>query len=258
MRIFIALLLLCFTALPSFSEDSPFKTVQIEMSVYDKFQRPFVAEPESVQLGVRLAQGDSQKCEAVTKYEQLSAAGTEYPRQTEDFLKFPVENGVARPQFVVFTEAGKNPVDYELVLFVKDKKDSTPYRVAIDPNLWKIGTESQNGDVKAEQRAPHGQDEIMMIGAFTVGGLLFSYLLFGRSAFTRFLHNKRMEVGSALGWSNLLVIFSWLCLFVCTSMLIFFPIIVWQKTYWIYVLVIAGYALLLSVVYGLCLAFTRR
>ena len=255
----ILLFILWTLAVPALSEPtSPFKSVQMEISVFDRFQRPFVAPPESISLGVRLAQGEAQKCEAVAKYEQLASAGTEYPKQSDDYLRFPVENGVAKPQFVIFADTGKDAVDYELVLFIKEKKDSSTVKVPLNPSLWKIGVNSQRGETATDIRAPHSQDEVFIIAGIVVAGLIFSYLLFGKLGFSRFLHNSRMEVSTALGWSNLLVLFSWLALFVCTSALIFFPIIVWEKTYWIYLLVGGGYFGLLFLIYLLCLAFTRR
>ena len=217
-----------------------------------------MAPPESAVLGVRLAQGDAQQSKAVAQYEQLASAGVEYPKQTDEYLKFPVENCLAKSQFVIFTDSAKNPVDYEMVLFVKENRDSSPIKVPLNPSSWKIGMESQSGDVAADVRAPHSKREVALIVAFAISGALLSYLLFGRLLFYRLLQNSRQEVSTALGWSNILVIFTWLLLFTCVSLLVFFPILVWQKTYWIYILTIGGYVLLMTLAYGLSLGLTRR
>lgn len=256
----ILCLLLCWLCLgPVFAEnESPFKTIQLDISIFDKFQRPYVAQPESAMLGIRLAQGESQQCKAVAQYEQLASAGVEYPKQTDEYLKFPVENGIAKAQFVIFTDTSKNPIDYEMVLFYKENKEQSPTKIALNPSTWHIGVESQSGDVAADHRAPHSKDELAMIVGFAVGGALLSYIFFGRLFFTRLLQNSRLEVSTALGWSNIGVLFSWLLLFSCVAALVFIPYVVWQKTYWIYLLVIGGYGLLMILVYGLSLGFTRR
>ena len=251
------LLLLWFLLCPPlWAQESPFKTVTLEISLLDQFQRPYLAQPETAWLGVRLASGEAQQSKAVSDYKALASGGIEYTvGENADYLKYGIENGVARPQFVIFNEAGKNPVSYELVMFIKNK-DATE-TVHISPHIWNVGTESQSGEALADHRAPHTQQEWLAIVLFFIAGSIASYVLFGRALFARMLHNRRMEVGGALGWSNLLVVVMGLILTGCTFILVLFPYVIWQKTYWIYLLVMGSYALLTLVVYGVGAALTR-
>lgn len=242
-------LLLC--ALPAFADTPKFRTIPLEVRVNDKFDRPFEVQDNTAYIGVRLAQDEKQTNKEVSQYETLSCAGIEYPRQTQEYVKFAVQGGVAKVQFVVFEE-NKAPVDYELRLI-----ENNTYH-EISPSIWQIGTESTNGEVKAEGlRAPHSSREVAIIAAFTLAGLILSYWLLGRVLFARMLRQRHMEVGSALTWSNLLVLFSWALVAVGVAIMVLFPVIVWQKLYWIYVLVPAGYALVVSTIYGAGHLFTR-
>ena len=71
------------------------------------------------------------------------------------------------------------------------------------------------------------------------------------------LRHRRMEVGSALGWSNVLVLLSWCLTALATAAMVLFPIIVWDKLYWIYVLVPAGYLVVVLGIFGLGYVLTR-
>lgn len=242
-------LLLC--ALPALADTPKFRTIPLDVRVNDKFDRPFEVQDNTAYVGVRLAQDEKQTNKEVSQYETLSCAGIEYPRQTQEYVKFAVQGGVAKVQFVVFEE-NKAPVDYELKLIENNTFHD------ISPSIWQIGTESTSGEVKAEGvRAPHSGREVGIIAAYTVFGMILSYWLLGRVLFARMLRQRHMEVGSALTWSNLLVLFSWALVAVGTAIMIFFPFIVWQKLFWIYVLVPAGYALVVSTIYGAGHLFTR-
>ncbi|MFN8606505.1 MAG: hypothetical protein U0931_03170 [Vulcanimicrobiota bacterium] len=245
----LILLLLC--ALPALADTPKFRTIPIDVRVNDKFDRLYEVQDNTAYIGVRLAQDEKQTNKEVAQYETLSCAGMEYPRQTQEYVKFAVQGGVAHVQFVVFQE-NKAPVDYELKLI----QDNTYHDIT--PSIWQIGTESTNGDVKAEgMRTPHNGKEIGIIAAFVVLGMGLGYWLLGRVLFSRMLRQRQMEVSSALTWSNLLVLLSWGLVAVGASVMIFFPFIVWQKLWWIYVLVPAGYALVVSTIYGAGHLFTR-
>ena len=245
----LLLLLLC--AFPALADTPKFRTIPLDVRVNDKFDRPYEVQDNTAYIGVRLAQDEKQTNKEVSQFETLSCAGIEFPRQTQEYVKFAVQGGVAKVQFVVF-EDNKAPVDYELTLI----ENNTFH--PLSPAIWQIGTESTNGEVKAEgMRAPHSGREVAIIVAYSLLGMILGYWLLGRVLFARMLRQRHMEVGSALTWSNLLVLFSWTLVAVGTAVMIFFPFIVWQKLYWIYVLVPAGYALVVSTVYGAGHLFTR-
>ena len=245
----LILLLLC--ALPALADTPKFRTIPIDVRVNDRFDRPYQVQDNTAYIGVRLAQDEKQTNKEVAEYETLSCAGIEYPRQTQEYVKFAVQSGVAKVQFVVFEE-NKAPVDYELTLI----ENNTFHPLA--PSVWQIGTETTNGEVKAEGiRAPHSGQELAGIAVYTLVGMGLSYWLLGRVLFARMLKQRHMEVSSALTWSNLLVLLAWTLAAVGTAIMIFFPYIVWQKLYWIYVLVPAGYALVVTTIYGAGHLFTR-
>lgn len=250
MRLLLFLLVLLGSG--AWADGPKFKLLPLEIQITDKFDRPFRVADNTAWVGVRLAQDEKQTNREVANHETLSSAGIEYPRQTQEYVKFPVQNGVAKVQFVVF-EDDNTPVDYELQLI----QDNTFH--PLSPHIWPIGTESTSGEVKAEGlRAPHSKTEIAAIVAYSVIGFAFAYWLLGRVLFTRFLRHKNMEVGAALGWSNVLLLLAWTLALVGIAIMLFFPWILWQKLYWIYVLVPAVYLLLVSLMYGAGHLFTRN
>lgn len=259
LRIFIVAAAFCgCLALAGAEDQSPFQVQTLEIGVFDKFNRPYVTPAELTSVGVRLAQGEQQTCKAVFDHEALSSAGVEYPKQSDKFESFPVENGVAKIQFVVFKDAAPGLVDYEVVLYTREKPDGASTKVALNPTIWHVGLNSQTGDVKAEVRAPHSKGELAAMAAFAVLGTITTYVLFGRLYFRRLLFNNRQEVGSALGWSNLAVVLSWTLLFVGVAVLFYFPFVVWSKPTSIYGIVMGGYAAIVSVAFGLATMMTRR
>lgn len=246
------LIFLILLTLAAWADAPKFRTIPLDIRVNDKFDRPFEVPDNSAKIGVRLAQDEKQTNKEVSEYETLSCAGIDFPRQTQEYVKFPLQGGVAKVQFVVFQE-NKAPVDYELVLI-----DENNVVHDLSPHIWQIGTESTNGDIKAEGlRAPHSSKEIAIIVIYSLLGMALSYWLLGRVLFARMLRQRNMEVSSALVWSNILVLLAWVLAFTGTAIMIFFPMIVWQKLYWIYVLVPAGYALLVGTMYGAGHLFTR-
>lgn len=244
-------ILLCLLALGGWGDTPKFRNIPLDIRVNDRFERPYEVPDNTTYIGVRLAQDEKQTNKEVANYETLSCAGIEYPRQTQEYVKFPLQGGVAKVQFVVFQD-NKAPVDYELTLI----ENNTFH--PLSPPIWQIGTESTHGDVKAESlRAPHSSKEVAAIVLFTLGGMALSYWLLGRVLFGRMLRQRNMEVSSALGWSNILVLLCWATAFAGTAIMIFFPYILWQKLYWIYVLVPATYALVVGTIFGAGYLFTR-
>src|SRR5688572_9818704 len=87
--------------------------------------------------GVRLAAGADQHCKALQLFKEISAGGQEYPFvEGSDFSKFPLDDGRATVHFVVFSERGKNPVDYELVMLMGEGPDAVQTALGI----WSVGT----------------------------------------------------------------------------------------------------------------------
>jgi hypothetical protein len=245
------LLFLLFLTSAGWSQTPDFRLVTLNIDVHDRFDRPYEVQDNVAWVGARLSQAERQGNKEVARYETLSCAGIEYPRQTSDYVKFPVQHGMAQVKFVVFEE-DKTPVDYDLVLI----QDNTFHPIL--PEKWSVGADMTHGEVKAEKlRAPHSSREVAIMGVFAVVSLALGYLLFARRLFARMLA-KNMEVGSALGWSNLLWLFSWTLTALCISVMIFFPFILWQKLYWIYVLVPAAYAVVVLLIYGLGMLMTRN
>lgn len=245
------LLFLCLLGIGN-AEPDKFKIVTVNIAVHDRFARPYLVEDNTTKLGVRLVSDDKQNNFDVKNYESLSWAGIEYPRGSSEWVKWPVQNGVAKVQFVVLAE-NNTPVDYELVLI-----DQNNVTHALQPSIWKIGAESTQGEAHAEDlRAPHSGSEIGLIAAFAFGSVIFSYWLLARRLFTRMLRNRNMEVGAALSWSNLALIVAWGLAAVAVAVMIFFPIIVWQKLYWIYALVPAIYAVVIALMFAFGQLLTR-
>lgn len=247
-RLFFLILLSC-----AVLADTPqFRTFPMDIPVKDKYDRPYEIEDNQAYIGVRLAQDEKQTNKEVSKYETLSCAGIEYARQTQDYVKFPLQGGVAKVQFIIFEDI-KAPVDYELALI----QDNVVH--PLTPTVWQIGTESTGTEIKAESLlAPHTAKEKAIIALFGVVAVVLGYYLLGRRLFARMLQKRNMDVSSALGWSNLLVVLSWALAGVSVGCMVFFPIMVWQKLYWIYVLVPGAYFLLLGLVYGTGLLATRN
>lgn len=246
------LLLLCLCSWVWADEGDKFRIVTLDIAVQDRFERPYVVGDNTTKIGVRLPADDNQNNFDVKNYESLSWAGIEYPRNSQEYLKFPVQNGVAKVQFVVLNDSNA-PVDYELVLF--DDKNAVH---ELRPSKWAVGAESSSGEVKAEDlRAPHSVGELIGICLFGLFGLAFSYWLLGRVLFGRMLRNRNMEVGVALGWSNFSLVLAWAMVGLSVSVMFFFPYILWQKMFWIYVLVPAAYFLVVGVVYGMGHLLTR-
>jgi hypothetical protein len=245
------LLFLCLLSV-AYGEGDKFKIVPVNISIHDKFARPYLVEDNTTKLGARLVPDDKQNNFDVKNYETLSWAGIDYPRNSSEYVKWPVQNGTAKVQFVVLTE-NNTPVDYELVLI-----DQNNVVHALQPSVWKVGVESTQGEVHAEDlRAPHAASEIAITAAFAFGSVIFSYWLLGRRLFTRMLRNRNMEVGAALGWSNMALIVAWGLAAIAVAVMIFFPVIVWQKLYWIYVLVPAVYAAIVGLLFAFGQLLTR-
>lgn len=256
MRHLFLCLLLLLAALPVYAQnDTPFKVTALDINLIDQFQRPFLAEAETAWLGVRLAQGEQQVNKDLANFKQISSGGVEYGVADQEYQKFPLRGGIAKAQFVLFKDDAKNPIAYELVMIIKDKNSTDIVR--IDPAFWSIRSDSQSGEAKAEHTAPHSQREIAAIVAFAILGCISIYILFGRSLFSRMLYNRRMEVSSALGWSNLLLVVLGLVLLGCVVMVTLFPYVLYQQTYWIYVIVMGSFAALELLIYGIGAAMTR-
>lgn len=243
-------------ASPSGSPKPTFRVEETTIQVQDRFTRPFRVPEDTAWLGVRLATGAEQHCKALAQHKEIAAGGQEYAnKEGADFSRFPLSrDGDAAVHFVVFSEAGKNPVDYELVLLLGEGPDAQQHPLG----YWSVGTGTVADQVQADVLAPHTQNEKLAMFSFVGVSLILTYLLFGRNLFARFLRNKKMEVSSALGWSNLLVLFGFLAIFVCFGVMWLWPKVLWNKTETIYAIMIGGWLLAAVLVYLGGLMVTRK
>lgn len=251
------LLLLLALAVPSAAQDPEFTVETTTFSVIDSFERPFLVERDQAWVGARVVTGEDQTAN-LKGYESLSASGIEYPLEGETIepLLFPVVDGAAKVQFVVFADPGKNPVVYRLTLI--EQIEGTKYERPLVNGYWNAGNQIPEDLLRTEQMAPHANWEWFSLVAFVVVGAILIYLWFGRSLFKRMLFHRAMPVSTAVVASNLGVLGGLVSLAVVAPLLYFFPYVVWDQQYWIYLLVVGGYLLLLSMVYGLGLMMTKR
>lgn len=251
------LLLVLALAVPAAAQDPEFTVETTTFSVIDSFERPFLVERDQAWIGARVVTGEDQTAN-LKGYESLSASGIEYPLEgdTIEPLLFPVVDGVAKVQFVVFADPGKNPIVYRLTLV--EQVEASKVERALLNSHWNAGNQIPEDLLRTEHMAPHANWEWMSIVAFVVVGAVLVYLWFGRSLFKRMLFHRGMPVGTAVVASNLAVLVGLASLAVAAPLLYFFPYVVWDQQYWIYLLVLGGYLLLLSMAYGLGLMMTKR
>lgn len=242
-------------ASPTGSPKPTFRVEEQTIYVQDRYLRPFLVPEDTAWLGVRLATGAEQHSKALAHFKEAAAGGQEYAfAEGAEFSRFPLIDGAATVHFVVFSEAGKNPVDYELVLLVGEGPDAQQHPLG----FWSVGTGTVADQAQADVLAPHTRNEKLAMGSFVVVSLILTYMLFGRSLFTRFLRNKKMEVSSALGWSNILVLFGFLAIGVCFGVMWLWPKVLWNKTETIYAIMIGGFFLAAVLVYLGGLVVTRK
>lgn len=243
-------------ASPSGSPKPTFRVEETTILVQDRYTRPFRVPEDTAWLGVRLASGEEQHCKALAQHKEIAAGGQEYAnKEGADFSRFPLsKDGDAAVHFVVFSEAGKNPVDYELVLLVGEGPDAQQHPLG----YWSVGTGTVADQVQADVLAPHTQNEKLAMGSFVLVSLILTYWLFGRSLFARFLRHKKMEVSSALGWSNLLVLAGFLAIFAGLGVMWLWPKVLWNRTDTIYAVVIGGWFLGAVLTYLGGLMVTRK
>jgi hypothetical protein len=252
LAVFLLLLALLGTGRAQEPSDSPspdapdaetFKVEEGQVRILDKFKRPYVLPRNTAWIGVKLDLENESMSPSVKEFEAIGAGGVDYEVNPEAaFVKFPLdENGRAVVRFVSFTDVTKNPVMYQVVFLQKVKgKDKL---VPLSDTSWRAGDEQTVGSrtlMTPRNRAPNQTWEWALLFSFSLAGLIMAYVLFGRSLFARMLRVKRMEVTSALGYSNLLVIGGFLLVLGCGFGLFFFPKILWGKQVMIYLVVGGG------------------
>ena len=243
-------------ASPTGSPKPTFKVEETTIRVQDRYTRPYRVPEDTAWLGVRLASGEEQHCKALATHKEIAAGGQEYAnKEGADFSRFPLSReGDAAVHFVVFSEAGKNPVDYELVLLLGEGADAEQHPLG----YWSVGTGTVADQVQADVLAPHTPNEKLAMYSFVLVSLILTYVLFGRSLFARFLRNKKWEVSSALGWSNILVLLGFLAIFVCFGVMWLWPKVLWNRTDTIYAVTIGGWLLGAVLTYLGGLMVTRK
>lgn len=257
---YLSILLLLLLAIPTWAQDEEeSSTFVIESTVFrlkDHFQRPYNLEPGRSWLAVRAVVGDEQTAD-LKGFDTLSASGIEYPLVGDPIepLTFPLTHGEATVQFVVFSDPGRNPVAYRIKLI--EERDGAKYEYALSGGSWLAGNNATEDELKTEQVAPRANWEWGILVVFPLVAAVLIYWWFGRLLFRRFLFHRHMAVNSAVSLSNLLVILGWLTLAVITPLLYFFPYVVWQQQYWIYLLTCGGYLLLLAIGFSVGLMVTK-
>lgn len=265
--LFLLLLALLGPARAQTPDDSPspspelFKAEQGQIRVLDKFKRPYVFPRGTAWVGVRLDMQAEEMNPAVKDYDVLSADGVDYDvKEDADYVKFAVDdNGVANVKMVAFADPARNPVIYQLVFLHKDgAKDVS---IPLSDTGWRAGDPQTVGSrtlMTPRDRAPNQGWEWALLVGFALSGLVLAYMLYGRSLFERMLRVKRMEVTTALGYSNLMLVLGLLLVLFCSLGLFFFPKILWGKQVMIYLVVGGGGLAALAVGYGAGLVMTKN
>lgn len=257
-RLLLSIILLLSCVFGAWAQDEPeFILETTTFSVKDHFKRPYLVEQGTAWLSVRCVTGDEQTAD-LKGLESLSASGIEYPLAEEETepLTFPLRDGKAEVQFVVFSDPGRNPVAYRVKLV--EEIEGAKRETALTGGAWLAGNNTVEEILQTEKTAPRAQWEWGFLIGFPILAAILIYVWFGRALFRRMLFNRSMKVGSALGTSNLLMILGWLSLAVVTPLLYFFPYVVWQQQYWIYLLACGGYILFISLGFAAGLMVTKR
>ncbi len=247
-------------ASPSPAASEVFTSEQGQITLRDKFNRPYVLPKGTAWVGVRLDLENEAMNPAVKDFETLSAGDVEYEvKDDADYQKFALDaEGRANVQFVAFTDKSKNPVVYQVAFMRRlNGKDTL---IPISDTTWRAGDPETIGSKKLstpKDRAPNQGWEWALLLGFTLTGLVLAYVLFGRSLFERMLRVKRMEVTNALGASNLLVLAGLALVLVCAFGLFFFPKILWGKQVMIYLVVGGGCLAALGAGYGAGVVMTK-
>lgn len=241
-------------------ESSTFRLEQGQITVLDKFKRPYVVPRGTAYIGVKLALEAEGMSPFVGEHEVLTAQGVDYEVNPEaDWVQFPLDqNGSAKVDFVAFSDPARNPVIYQLAFLRKEGGKLTAVRLS--DSIWRAGDPEKLGSKKLStpgHRAPNQPWEWALLAGFTLAGLALTYFLFGRSLFERMLRVKRLEVTSALGYSNLMVIGGLFVVLACALGLFFFPKILWDKQYMVYLVVGGGSLAALGAGYGAGLVLTK-
>lgn len=257
------LMLLALVGSGQAQEPAPEETFKLEegqIRVLDKFKRPYVLPRNTAWIGVRLDLENESMSPAVKEFEAIGAGGLDYEVNPEAaFVKFPLdETGRANVKFVSFVDPTRNPVMYRLVFLQKVKgKDRA---IPLSDTTWRAGDEQTVGSrtlMTPRDRAPNQGWEWALLIGFGLTGLVMAYVLYGRSLFARMLRVKRMEVTTALGYSNLMLVFGLLLVMFCGLGLFFFPKILWGKQVMIYLVVGGGCLAALGAGYGAGLVMTK-
>ncbi len=257
-RFWLSIFLVVLCGLGAWAQDEPeFMIETTTFNLKDNFERPYLVEQNTAWLSVRCVTGDEQTADLKGR-DSLSASGIEYPLTEEEAepLTFPIRDGQAQVQFVVFSDPGKNPVAYRIKLV--EETEGSKRETPLNGGSWLAGNNTVEEVLQTNETAPRAQWEWGFLIGYPILAVILVYVWFGRSLFRRLLFNRNMQVGSALGTSNLLLILGWLTLAVVIPLLYFFPYVVWQQQYWIYLLVCGGHLLFVSLGFAAGLMVSKR
>ncbi|MEW6278569.1 MAG: hypothetical protein AB1758_08115 [Candidatus Eremiobacterota bacterium] len=247
---------------PPDEEPPMFRLEEARIVVVDKHKRPYRVPRDTAWIEVAVDNSEEKVTQAMRDAEVLEASGVRYPvlqeeQETSDPVRFPLLDGAATVQFVVFEDPELNPVPYKLTL--KEKRKGQMVTVPLRNSEWTAGTGTPpaRSYLTTTRRSPNQKWEWAAVLSFAGISLVLTYLLYGRSLFARMLRGKKMEVSSALGWSNLMILAGLGLILAGSLALYFFPLILWDKQYMIYLLVGGGCLLALLAAYGAGAAMTR-
>jgi len=178
---------------------------EVHFQVLDAFDRPYEQARGMLAVGVRLT---SEGAPTIKGRKTFEAEGVEYRIDDDQYIQFPVVDSRADLRFVVFRDAGKNPVTYEMVLL--KKKGSGWVSEALRPSRWSAGQGKTKAETRASSRAPWKTSEVLLILACTAVAAILVWATFGYWAFRRMLFVRRSEVAGAESKSKVLVLVGFL------------------------------------------------
>jgi hypothetical protein len=240
--------LLLSLVVPALAQGDKFELETTAFQLLDRFDRPYVPEPNTVAIGVRLARDAS--------VEALDAQGIEYRRDDANYMRYAVTDGVASLRFVIFRDHDRNPVPYEVVLL--ENQGGRWVKEPLRPGTWQAGSGSKRAVAHSLSRAPQQTWETLVVGGFFLAALLLVYILFGRVIFSRLLFGRRLEVSAAEWRSNVLMLVGVLLLVASCAGLVAYPQVLWGEPLAAYGVVSAVYLVVLLVAFAAAWMATRK
>lgn len=226
---------------------------EVRFRVLDTFDRPYDLPKGTLAVGVRLTSDGSPNLKGLTT---LEAEGVEYRINSDEYLEFPVTESKADLRFVVFKDADKNPVTYEITLL--KKKGTKWITEPIRPSKWTAGQGKTTADARASSRAPLKWSEIVLVLVATLLATALVYAAYGQLAFRRLLFNRRNEVQVAERRSKFMVLIGSLIATAAAVTILARPQVVYGNPLMIHFLVWGAFLALLAISTLITVALTTK